>query len=301
MQIAILFVAAVLFDRSLPTWTNVVALHIPMLQFVDERATYAINPVYWTLPVELSFYLCLPKLAQTLWRAEQRGTTKKWAVLAIMITLLTSISLVYRHFAISASFAESNVFWLARQFPGTLPQFAAGVSAASILRWCKLGSLPARKIELLSTFLAAAGLVGVILMMYLMEHHELSYLVGGVVFYVWHPIVGVCAAAAILGVALGGSVTRVLFENRLAVWLGTISYSIYLWHWPVLAWLHPHLDDSGLGLAGYYLASVPLILVAAALSYYTVERTFLSTTHVSGEAQSTPAQKSTVEVASSLK
>jgi len=60
------------------------------------------------------------------------------------------------------------------------------------------------------------------------------------------------------------------------LWLGTISYSIYLWHYPILQWVKAPLDGMNAGLAGYLLAAVPLTIAVSALSYYAVERPFLA-------------------------
>ena len=58
------------------------------------------------------------------------------------------------------------------------------------------------------------------------------------------------AAYPVLGtflVILGGSsnpFSRILLSNRLATWLGLISYPLYLWHWPLLSYLHIMKDGS---------------------------------------------------------
>jgi peptidoglycan/LPS O-acetylase OafA/YrhL len=56
-------------------------------------------------------------------------------------------------------------------------------------------------------------------------------------------------------------------------WIGTRSYAIYLWHWPVFALTRPRLDVS---IDGWRLLAVRLLLtaVAAELSWRLVERPF---------------------------
>jgi peptidoglycan/LPS O-acetylase OafA/YrhL len=84
---------------------------------------------------------------------------------------------------------------------------------------------------------------------------------------------------AIFGDPRRGLIRRVL-GWRVLLWLGLISYGIYLWHQAVLTqayewglpqsdWgIHPYLVWSGLGFAG--------AVAMATLSYYLVERPALS-------------------------
>ncbi len=83
--------------------------------------------------------------------------------------------------------------------------------------------------------------------------------------------------AAVLAVVVIADV-RLAHRGPLAVvlslrpvrWIGTISYGIYLWHWPVFVFMTPGL--TGLSGATLDTARVTLTLVIAAGSYYGVER-----------------------------
>ncbi len=66
----------------------------------------------------------------------------------------------------------------------------------------------------------------------------------------------------------GSATSRVLGWPPLR-WVGSISYSLYLWHWPVIVLLVPHL--SGFGTWGSTAGVCGVSLALAALSKYLVE------------------------------
>ncbi|ANS79769.1 O-antigen acetylase [Serinicoccus hydrothermalis] len=59
-----------------------------------------------------------------------------------------------------------------------------------------------------------------------------------------------------------------LLTNRPARYLGRISFSLYLWHWPVVVFLQPFIREGSLP---YVLTALALSLVLASLSYHLVE------------------------------
>jgi peptidoglycan/LPS O-acetylase OafA/YrhL len=278
-QLAILLGVAVIAAGSLPAWAKYLPLHIPMLHFVSESASFAINNVYWTLPIEFAFYLCLPFIARVLARAERRERSK-WLTLALLYAGSLVLVWAYRY-ATWRLFAESPVniiVWATAQLPGSFDQFMAGVAAATALRWWRRDGLflDSARTGGLSSGLAIVGLGGVVGMIYFIDAIYLEYWHGHPALFFWHSATSAFVALAVLGIALGGPLTRALFENRVAVWLGTISYSIYLWHYPIALWLKPALDGMGAGLASWVLVAVPLTIAVAAASYYALERPFLA-------------------------
>ncbi len=80
--------------------------------------------------------------------------------------------------------------------------------------------------------------------------------------------VALAAAALVAAAATGGLVARVL-GTRPLVAIGTISYGLYLWHWPV----DVTLDESRSGLAGpaLFAARVGMTFALAFLSYRLLE------------------------------
>jgi peptidoglycan/LPS O-acetylase OafA/YrhL len=81
------------------------------------------------------------------------------------------------------------------------------------------------------------------------------------------PAVELATAALILGVRGGGGGLAALLSLAPLRWLGKLSYSLYLWHYPVLRLLR---DQGDWQIA--LLVGLPVSLALAALSYVTVER-----------------------------
>ena len=81
------------------------------------------------------------------------------------------------------------------------------------------------------------------------------------------PAVELATAALILGVRSGGGGLATVLSLAPLRWLGKRSYSLYLWHYPVLRLLR---DQGDWRIA--LLVGLPVSLALAALSYATVER-----------------------------
>jgi peptidoglycan/LPS O-acetylase OafA/YrhL len=70
---------------------------------------------------------------------------------------------------------------------------------------------------------------------------------------------------------------KVLLSNRLIVWIGLISYPLYLWHWPILTFCEITVGDQ----KGYRILAVALSIIAAALTYALVEKPIQLRRHLS--------------------
>lgn len=83
-----------------------------------------------------------------------------------------------------------------------------------------------------------------------------------------YPVIG---AALIIAFSQGTSVGRLLSTGPL-VWIGRISYSLYLWHWPVIVFYRLEYDaqPGRWGMMEMILISFAL----ATLSYYFIEQPF---------------------------
>ncbi|HEB77439.1 MAG TPA: acyltransferase [Methylothermaceae bacterium] len=198
----------------------------------------------WSLGVEEQFYLLWPMLLLWIYRVSRSGKGPgRWVAALGGLSLLVCI-LVSRFDSLWAFYLPFTRLW----------EFALGAA----VYWWGVGSPLSR-----GRTGRLAGLGGLLLIA------GGSVLLDGGVAYpgAWALLPAVGSALVLAaGPALG-----VLLSNRALVWLGDRSYSLYLWHWPVLllgaAWL---MDQS----AGGKLALFLLALVLSVLSYRLVEYPF---------------------------
>lgn len=84
----------------------------------------------------------------------------------------------------------------------------------------------------------------------------------------------IICACLIISAASGGPLVQAIMGNKLARWLGAISFSVYLLHRPILAFFKAFIDahqlPSNIGMFFIYLV---ITIAISAASYYTIEAT----------------------------
>jgi peptidoglycan/LPS O-acetylase OafA/YrhL len=277
VQIAVLFVVAWITVGTVPDWWVYIPAHAVFLQNLSFQAQGAINGVYWSLPVEFFFYLALPVIVAFVSSALLGGLSSRGLVARACVVLLVAIAitLAWRYFVFNRyqPFGIPRLFWSSTQLPGLADQFGLGVLAACV--FVATGSPHAsrsRGWSLASDVLVLGGLAGLVATMYLMHYAYPDYWGGKALFYSWNLVASAFVACCVFGAAVGGRISRLAFETRVALFVGTVSYGMYLWHYPVAAYIANHVDMKGVGLGLFALWALPAILAVSAASYYLVEK-----------------------------
>jgi len=218
------------------------------------------NPlgITWSLAIEEQFYLTWPLLLSLALRFK---LGRRW-ILYILALFIALISL-YRKILVEQG---TNILRL---------YYASDTRADTLLIGCLVGLLVSwnllphnRRLEISMKSLAAVGVIflGYLvataswedLMLYQYRGYTLVALSMGlilVVLVVWPP-----------------KVALLVLRFTPLVWIGRISYGLYLWHWPVRWFVY---QKAALPSAAQLVVGVALSLSLTTLSYYFVEKPFL--------------------------
>jgi peptidoglycan/LPS O-acetylase OafA/YrhL len=243
----------------------------------SQVAHLMLNPVAWTLCIEVAFYLVLPFVGRLFVR--DRWMIALPVVLAVTIAFKALMIARYGHLenTVVLSVATRNIVAM-------FGEFAVGMVVAAI--WAKLEfrcvlRLP-RGVGMACT---VAGLAGIVATLYVNQYRiGREGFLRGTGDLGWWPmltlfqILAVFAGLVLFGVCYQPNVLTRLLSLRPIAYLGTISYGIYLWHYPVGQWLAEGVGvemSSRRMLLALLVAGTAVTVGVATFSYRFVEQPFL--------------------------
>jgi peptidoglycan/LPS O-acetylase OafA/YrhL len=250
------------FDPWLVLVSNLSLTHsmVPFANYV-----FSWNSVSWSISTEMFFYLLFPFLLLHL--------RKFWwlQILVGICLILAYIPVVY-WFDIprtTANMQELSVtFLLYSSFVFRLFEFSLGM--CSYLLWKKIGGWKFAN-DKLGVIELAALLVFVVFAAFVYDQ-MVAAANPSKVLSMWVSSAVYCFAFALLIIAFanGAGVVGQVLSWRPFVWLGEISFALYMVHQPIMRWLILHHMEGKMGMPGPVLV-FGACLVGAALLHHLVE------------------------------
>ncbi|MEE9494794.1 MAG: acyltransferase family protein [Gammaproteobacteria bacterium] len=195
----------------------------------------------WSLGIEEQFYLFFPVIVFLLYKYKKQG----WIIPVIAALFIASI-------LANILFAGVQTKFTFYMLPTRAWELLAGVLLS-------LGFLPEVRNKLFANLISMAGLVLILGAMLALDETAIFPGVNAI-----YPVLG--AVFIIYANTHRETVVSRLLSNKVFVWIGLISYSLYLWHWPVTVYTKLIWDSP---LSQLFVVCVSVLL--AAISYHYIE------------------------------
>lgn len=207
----------------------------------------------WSLGIEEQMYLAIPLLVVALARLRMRSgdAVRTVGICAAFLAVLSTVA--------SAVLLDGD-----RLYYGTdarASELLVGVAAAAFIGPSVLSRT--RRPSVFYAWIPVLALVGVVLVSVLTTTDSPWVYAG------YLPLFALLSLVCVIGAVVPGPLSSILSAWPL-VWIGKVSYGLYLFHWPVFTWL----DQGRVGFGGVGLFAVRLGVTTAVtvLSYFLVER-----------------------------
>jgi len=168
----------------------------------------------WSLGIEEQFYIFWPLMLGLAWR-------RRWPMLRVVLAVAV-ISFLVNVLTVQAHRAAAFYSPLSRAWE----LMAGGLLAVMQLQSVAQGAASTRAWK--KHLQSIVGIALIVLGLFMTRSTK--------AFPGWWALLPVLGAASCIAAGPGGVLNRYLLSNRVMVWIGLISYPLYLWHWPLLSY-----------------------------------------------------------------
>lgn len=218
----------------------------------------------WSLGVEEQYYLIFPVICVVFYRSRSHWTLPTVFLAIAAVSMLVNVAFVSRYSAATYFLPFSRLWEL---FVG------AGLSL-SMQR-----SLQAHwESQLLAKWQHGIGLLGLVLLLvsvFCVDQFD--------AFPGWWALLPTIGAALVIAAGQTSWVNRYVLSCKPAVFVGLISYPLYLWHWPILSFMRIAKFNWGIKIST--LQKGAMISLAFLLAYLTYRLIELPIRHVKQKEQ----------------
>lgn len=254
-----------------------VILHVFFLHSLLQSTNASINAPFWTMAVEVQFYVVLPVLAWWL----RAALTRRSARTAVVVTggVLVAAMSGYAFSLVTHGWLHAlHRFVTAPSLFQYLPVFGGGMAVAAAYAMALDSEAFATRLRPLARIAGILGVAGV----------GATVIANYLLFGTWRygyiltrHLSGASYAAILLAVLMGWHrVPRLLAMPALRL-IGLLSYSVYIWNLVILDHLAPHLREWAHGellttALLMMVVGVPAVIGVSSISYLAFERPFIA-------------------------
>ena len=273
--------------------------------FMDSsRATFRqINGPFWTLATEWQFYMLLPIIALAfLWLVKNVPQRYRLQSVTLWLGALIVLGLTVRYFGLYFLAHPTKTVLVPRSLLNVILFFSFGITGkytedfavGMFISLCYIYAQHpstnrkfAETWQRLSLWLWGAGIV--VLTFGAMWHfndamHGWPFLNGLLPYFDWinEMILAFAFGACIAAILYGPPALKRPFEWAPLRWIGLISYSLYMWHLPLLVLFELrvlpllHISNKFLAYGTYWIWGFFVIFPLAFLSYMLVEKPWMT-------------------------
>lgn len=201
----------------------------------------------WSLGIEEQFYMAWPLLLWMAWKKRISIFTIIFGLL--LLSFLLNVSMIHKH-AISVFYMPQTRVW--------------ELLAGALLAYTQINkSFFTGKFSAISPHtLSSLGLVLIVSAYFFLSKDKR--------FPGWWALLPTLGATFMISAGQQAWFNRTVLSNRVMVWIGLISFPLYLWHWPLLAFAR--IVQSETPSIDIRLAAIALSVFLAWLTYVLIEK-----------------------------